>query len=118
LYYENGTTEFRSIWDFSKIDKELLIVQTFQNALAIRETNLFERRSAYMESTQIFASQLVGQKLRKANIFNEIQNVLLAKYGYSLELANLNSRGEFIELIAMLYYETAIHAMVLGVLED
>jgi hypothetical protein len=117
LFYENGTTEFRSIWDFSKIDNELLVVQTFQNALAIRETNLFERRSAYMESKQIFASQLIGQKVDKAAMFNGIQNVLLAKYGYDLELAKLNSRSEFIELIAMLYYETAIHAMVLEVLE-
>jgi hypothetical protein len=70
-----------------------------------------------MESKQIFASQLVGQEMDKANMFNEMQTVLMAKYGYNLELGNLNSRGEFIELIAMLYYETAIHAMVLEVLE-
>jgi hypothetical protein len=118
LFYENGTTEFRSIWDFSKIDNELLIVQTFKNALAIRKTNFFERNSTYMESKQIFASQLIGQRVDEATMFNEVQNVLMMKYGYSLELAKLNSRGEFIELIAMLYYETCLHAMVVDLTDD
>jgi hypothetical protein len=61
---------------------------------------------------------LIGQRVDEATMFNEVQNVLMMKYGYSLELAKLNSRGEFIELIAMLYYETCLHAMVVDLTDD
>jgi hypothetical protein len=112
LFYENGSTKFRDAWDFSQIDKNLLLAQTVQNSLAIRKTNLFEKRSYYLNSKEIFGLNLIKKKMSQSYFLNEIQSIIIEKYGYNLDLQEINSIGEFMELIAIVYYETCLHAMV------
>jgi hypothetical protein len=113
LFYENGTSTFREVWDFNTEDQHFLIVQTFHNAITIRQSGLVTDKTIYTMSREIFDKALIGQKLDKLTFFASIQNVLSQKYGYDIEFDKPRSTGEFIELIAMLYYETCLHSIVL-----
>jgi hypothetical protein len=113
LFYENGTSTFREVWDFSTKDQHFLIAQTFHNAITIRQSGLVTDKTIYTMSREIFDKALIGQKLDKSTFFASIQNVLSQKYGYDIEFDKPRSTGEFIELIAMLYYETCLHSIVL-----
>ena len=113
LYYENGTTTFREVWDFNTKNRDFIIAQTFHNAITIRQSGLVTDKTIYTKSGEIFDKALIGQNQDKSTFFISIQNVLLHKYGYDIEFDKPRSTGEFIELIAMLYYETCLHSIVL-----
>lgn len=113
IFYEDGTIKFRDIWNFKELDKEVLIKQTFFNAVAIRKTQLYSSKQYYIDSNEILKSEIKNKTLSIDDLFSILQEVIHKKYGYSLNLEILNSGGEFMELIIMLYYEACLHAMVL-----
>jgi hypothetical protein len=118
IFYEDGTIKFRDIWNFKEQDKEDLVKQTFLNAVAIRKTNLYTSRQQYIDSDEIFKSEIKNKILSIDDFFSVLKEVIYKKYGYTMNLKSLNSGGEFMELIIMLYYEACLHAMVLEDLID
>jgi hypothetical protein len=113
LFYENGSSSFRKEWDFNSKDKNFIIAQAFHNAISFRQSGLVEDRTIYINSKEIFNKDLINKTIDKSTFFVAIQNVILQKYGCDFKLSSLRSTGDFIGLIAMLYYETCIHAIVL-----
>lgn len=118
LFYEDGTIKFRDVWNFKEQDQGLLIKQTVLNAVAIRKTYLYSSKQQYIDSGEIFKSEINNKILSIADLFSLLQEIIYKKYGYSLNLEIINSGGEFMELIIMLYYEACLHAMVLEDLTD
>ena len=112
IFYENGSTNLRDDWDFSKKDRETLIDLTFSNAQSIRVSNLYSLKPNYIESPEIYGKHLINNSYSVNDFKNEILLIIENKYGYTRNLSELKSTGEFIEFIAMIYYETCLHAMV------
>lgn len=118
VFYEAGTAKFRDAWDFNKIETDLIIAQTLKNAVLIRENELFNQRNNFLNSNEIYDDSLKGATIDLNSFSDKIQDVIYYKHGYTLDLSKRKNTGEYMEIIAILFYETCLHAMVLEELTE
>jgi len=129
IIYEPGTVNLRELWPFAKKTKEGSAVPMFMHAIRILETDLILSSGEIQNSSQIYDRQLIGAEISINDFLNRILMVLLNKYDIngSHEFTDSsnnewsdtwNNKGDYVQFLAILYYETAIHALALKKLTD
>jgi len=113
IFYEPGTTTLRSVWQNWNEDS---IMNVFLNAASIRKTEFSRSRDEFLKFNDMQMPELKGAKIDIEQLFELVQKILTNKFGLSL-FAKCNHRGEFMQMLAVLYYETCLHAMVLEELD-
>ena len=124
LFYKENSSEFRDEWLFAKDNEEGSAISIFLNALNIRKTNLIENAELVKESGEVYNPSLINAKIGTTEFLKSVLQVIQSKYsinGYE-EFANgkgaqwnttWNNKGDYIQFLVILYYETCLHAMVI-----
>lgn len=124
LFYKENSSELRDEWLFAKDEEEGSAISIFLNAINIRKTNLISNAEIVRTSGEVFNSSLINVKMETNDFLKAILEVIKAKYsidGYD-EFVNdkatkwnsgWNNKGDYIQFLVILYYETCIHAMVI-----
>jgi len=124
LFYKENSSEFRDEWLFAKDIDEGSAISIFLNALNIRKTNLIENAEIIKQSGEVFNPSLINAKIGTTDFLKAILEVIQSKYsinGYD-EFVNgegtkwnstWNNKGDYIQFLVILYYETCLHAMVI-----
>lgn len=124
LFYKEKSWEFRDEWLFTKDDAEGSANAVFLNALNIRKTYLLENAEIIKQSGEVFNSTLINNKIGTNEFLKAILEVIKSKYsinGYD-EFKNgegtkwnstWNNKGDYIQYLVILYYETCLHALVI-----
>ena len=87
----------------------------------IRETNLIEQKEAFLNSGEIYVKDLVGASVTKGEFYGSVINkAVYEKYQirHADGTPSWNNLGDLIQYYAILFYETCLHAMVLGELKE
>lgn len=117
IFYQPGELHLREMWDFKGKEEDLLL-SIFHNALEIRNTYLYKSKPEFLQSDIIFNSELKGMSLKKQLFSEEVQKIIYTKYNIAFNRnVEWNNRGDFIQYLCILFYETTIHAMVLDEIE-
>jgi hypothetical protein len=101
----------------------------FMHAVRILETDLSSLSGEIQNSGQIYDRELIGSEISINDFLNRILRVLRGKYDingsheFTGSLRNewsdtWNNKGDYIQFLAILYFETAIHALALKKLTD
>ena len=129
IIYEPGSVNLRKLWPFGKKTKEGSAVPMFMHAVRILKTDLVSSSVEIQNSGQIYDRELIGAEISTNDFLNRILMVLLNKYDIngSREFTDSsnnewsdtwNNKGDYVQFLAILYYETAIHALALKRLTD
>lgn len=129
IIYEPGSVNIRELWTFGKKTKEGSAVPMFMHAVRILETDLSSLSGEIQNSGQIYDRELIGSEISINDFLNRILRVLRGKYDingsheFTGSLRNewsdtWNNKGDYIQFLAILYFETAIHALALKKLTD
>lgn len=124
LFYKEGTSEIRDEWQFEKHNQIGSALPVFLNAMNIKQTGLVEDDIIdKIDIKEVFNKDVINQSITKNQLLNIVLNVINEKYGiaYNYEFTNnaegwndggWNNKGEYIQFLVALYYETCLHAMV------
>jgi hypothetical protein len=123
LFYQEGSSDFREEWLFNKDDERGSAHLIFRSALNIRKTNLIEHAEIIKQSGELYNKSLIDKKIETRDFLKAILEVIQNKYsinGYEEFVkgegtawdSTWNHKGDYVQYLVILYYETCIHAMV------
>lgn len=129
IIYEPGSVSLRELWPFGKKTKEGSAVSMFMHAVRILEADLSSSSVDIQNADQVYDRELIGAEISLSDFLNRILKVLHDKYsinGYHEFTGSdnnqwsdtWNNKGDYIQFLALLYYETAIHALALKDLKE
>lgn len=121
IFYNPGSSEFRSEWDFENRDDKKSEMMVFINALSIRETSLNQNKEPFLNFKDFMIPELKNLSISKDELYYRIKQGITQKYGlYPVqeEVDIWNNLGELIQYFGVLFYETCLHAMVLDRVEE
>ncbi len=123
LFYRENSSELRDEWLFGKDSEEGSAISIFLNAINIRKTKLVINTELIKSSGEVFDSSLIDVKIERTDFLKAVLKVLRTKYsihGHE-EFVNVggvkwsstwNNKGDYIQFLVILYYETCLHALV------
>ncbi len=121
LFYKESSIEFRDEWLFNKKTDEGSAIQIFKNSINIRKTGLIENKKDIINSGEVYDKIIIDATLSELDFLKSILNVIQSKYGINgkdefLGAKNWNTgwnnKGEYIQFLVILFYETCLHAAV------
>ncbi len=123
IFYKERSTELRDEWLFNKKVDEGSALMVFFNAMNIVKTDLKQNASSIKSSGQVFGKELIDAKISSTEFLKAILNIIKSKYsinGYDEFLSDSDSKwnnswnhkGDYIQFLVILYYETSLHALV------
>jgi len=124
VFYKEKSSEFRDEWLFAKDNEEGSAISIFINALNIRKTILIQNPEIVKQSGEVFNQSLINSKIGANDFLKAILEVIQSKYsinGYD-EFVNgkgtkwnstWNNKGDYIQFLVILFYETCLHAIVI-----
>jgi len=110
VFYKDGTTKLNDAVTFEIDAKQTIYV--FGKASQMRE-GLLGLGDRYLKNNDLAMPELKGQTRSLNDLLNDLQNILVSKYNIYAFPTAWNHRGEYIQFLAILFYETCLHAMVL-----
>jgi len=115
IFYENNPRRVRKGWEFEELDRGVLISQTFHNALNIRKSPIFTTRPDFLASDNYLLKDLKDQNIPLEN-FKALMTKTLEDY-YELKIEEVVegklNHAEFLQFLAIIFYETAANAMII-----
>jgi hypothetical protein len=129
LFYKEKSTELREIWEFNKESEEGSAFVVFFNALSIHKTILKQNSDIIKQSGEVYDDALINVKIDKNGFLNAILRVINSKYSIngtdefkagarSKWDTGWNNKGEYIQFLVILFYETCLHALVVEEITD
>lgn len=115
VFYENNPRRIRKGWEFEELERGVLISQTMHNALNIRKSPIFTTRPDFLVSDNYLMKELKDQNIPLDNFKALISKTIEEYYETNLdEVVNgkLN-HAEFLQLLAIIFYETSANAMII-----
>ncbi|MCA4776530.1 hypothetical protein [Empedobacter stercoris] len=115
VFYENNPRRIRKGWEFEELERGVLISQTMHNALNIRKSPIFTTRPDFLVSDNYLMKELKDQNIKLDNFKALISKTIEEYYETNLdEVVNgkLN-HAEFLQLLAIIFYETSANAMII-----
>ncbi|MFV0140630.1 hypothetical protein OBK16_12110 [Empedobacter falsenii] len=115
IFYENNPRRIRKGWEFEEVERGVLISQTLHNALNIRKSPIFTTRPDFLASDNYLMKELKDQNIKLDNFKALISKTIEEYYETNLdEVVNgkLN-HAEFLQLLAIIFYETSANAMII-----
>ncbi len=124
IFYKEESIELKDFWNFNKKSIEGSAIHVFFNAVNISKTNLKSNASLIKQSGEIFDKNIIDSKISTNDFLNAILHVIKSKYSNSVFFSELNegwnakwdkgwnNKGEYIQFLVILFYETCLHALV------
>ncbi len=115
VFYENNPRRVRKGWEFEELERGVLISQTFHNALNIRKSPIFTTQPDFLASDNYLLKELKNQNIPLDNYKALITKTIEEYYETNIdEVVNgkLN-HAEFLQLLAIIFYETSANAMII-----
>lgn len=123
IFYKERSTELREEWLFNKKVDEGSAMMVFFNGMNIAKTDLKQNSSSIKTSGQVFGKDLIDAEVSSTEFLKAILNIIKSKYsinGYDEFLSGSNSKwnnswnhkGDYIQFLVILFYETTLHALV------
>ncbi len=123
VFYKDNSTELREDWLFNKVTDQGSAVMIFAVALSIRNTDLRDNVDAIKSSNEVYDSNLINASIEANDFLIAILEVLKSKYainGYQEFIdgeqakwnTTWNNKGDYIQFLVILFYETCLHALV------
>jgi hypothetical protein len=111
LFYEPNTTDLRSLWDFKNVDQKDMIYILFYQTIGMR--GIFnEEKEVFIESEETTNKNLIGVSITKIDLLNEILKIVYEKYNINLTAEGWNNFGDYLQALAVFYYECALHIIL------
>ena len=123
IFYKENSSELRDEWLFNQNDENGSAIMVFLNALNIRKTNIKENFFAIKQSGEVYDKSLIDARIDKNDFLKAILNVIQSKYSINgidefvlgedaKKNTTWNNKGDYIQFLVILYYETCLHALV------
>lgn len=129
VFYKEKSTELKDFWKFNQKSVEGSAILVFHNAINIHKTNLIKNSNFIKQSGEVFDKKLIDAKINTNDFLNAILHVIKSKYSTNgfhefIEGWNAkwddgwNNKGEYIQFLVILFYETCLHALVVNEIYD
>lgn len=114
LFYETGTLNIKNEFNFKNGNEDELIFLVLLNSIRIRENNdLSHLQPFFINSEGNNLPYLNNIIVSKTEFINKILNLIYTKYDIRHDAPlGWNNRGDFIQFLALLFYESSFHAML------
>ena len=114
---ENTSSNFS--WKFNLKEDSAFAINIFKYAIKIRETDIINIKDVVINSGQVYKNELKGQKIDMIKFYQEILDVLIEKYNINPpgEKYSWNNLGDLLQFLAILFYETCLHSIILDHIE-
>lgn len=123
IFYKENSIELRDEWPFNKEVDDGSAALVFVHALNIHRTKLNESADLIKQSGEVYDPTLISAKIDVNDFLKAILEVIQSKYsinGYEEFVAgagakwntNWNNKGDYIQFLVILFYETCLHALV------
>lgn len=114
LFYKPNSRNLRKEWNFEKEKRGIIISQIVHNAMNIRKTIIGNYRSHFLQSDNYIMKELKDQTITRDEFKASISYLIETYYNTNIEDVIENyTHAEFLQVCTILYYETAVHAMLL-----
>lgn len=115
IFYENNPRRVRKGWEFEELERGVLISQTFHNALNIRKSPIFGTRPDFLASNNYLLNELKDQNIPLENFKALMTKTIEEYYEADIEevVAGKLNHAEFLQLLAIIFYETSANAMII-----
>ncbi|MFV0230731.1 hypothetical protein OBJ94_09980 [Empedobacter falsenii] len=115
IFYENNPRRIRKGWEFEEVERGVLISQTLHNALNIRKSPIFTTRPDFLASDNYLMKELKDQNIPLDNFKALISKTIEEYYETNLDevVKGKLNHAEFLQLLAIIFYETAANAMII-----
>lgn len=130
IFYKENSIKLKNQWLFNKDTNEGSAMMVFINALNIHKSNFKENVNFIKYSGEVYDSSLIDTKIRTSDFLMAILDVIRSKYSIDVnkELVEAdgaqwntiwNNKGDYIQFLVILFYETCLHALVVKkIIED
>ena len=97
------------------MERGVLISQTFHNALNIRKSPIFSTRPDFLTSDNYLLNELKDQNIPLESFKALITKTIEEYYEADIEevVAGKLNHAEFLQLLAIIFYETSANAMII-----
>ncbi|QES93701.1 hypothetical protein F0358_13725 [Empedobacter brevis] len=114
IFYENNPRRVRNGWEFEELERGVLISQTLHNALNIRKSPIFATRPDFLNSDNYLMKELKDQNIPLDNFKALISKTIEEYYETNLDevVEGKLNHAEFLQLLAIIFYETSANAMI------
>lgn len=114
LFYKPNTRNLRREWDFEREKRGIILSQIIHNAVNIRKTAIGTYRSHFLQSDNYVMNELKDATISRNDFKVAISHLIENYYDIKIdEVVENYTHAEFLQACAILYYETAVHAMIL-----
>lgn len=122
IFYKENSSELRDEWLFNKKNAEGSAIPIFLNALNIVKTNLKEYAPIIQQSGEVYDESIIDASVSKDDLLESVLSVIDSKYsingygefreeGIAKWNTIWNNKGDYIQFLVILYYETCLHAL-------
>ena len=114
VFYEPNPRKVRKEWEFEEGDRGILISQTLHNALEIRKSPIARTRPDFLISDNYLLKEIKDKSISKNDFKALISNIIEEYYETPIDdvVKGKLNHAEFLQLLAILFYETAANAMI------
>ncbi|WP_313384134.1 hypothetical protein [Chishuiella sp.] len=114
VFYEPNPRKVRKEWEFEEGDRGVLISQTVHNALEIRKSPIARTRPDFLISDNYLLKEIKDKSISKNDFKALITNIIEEYYETPIDdvVKGKLNHAEFLQLLAILFYETASNAMI------
>lgn len=114
LFYTQNPRKVRKEWNFEKEKRGVIISQIVHNAMNIRKTMIGNYRSHFLQSDNYIMKELKDKTMTREDFKGSISHLIETYYEMKIDdVIEKSTHAEFLQTCAILYYETAVHAMLL-----
>lgn len=113
LFYTNNPRKVRKEWNFEENGRGETISQLMFNTLGIQQSPIRRTRPDFLSSTDYIYNDLRDKTISRNDLIIIITDLFEKYYDTTIDtMVEDLSHGEYLQLLAALFYETSVHAMI------
>ena len=117
LFYEPETYKFREVWNFKESNQQDMLLKIFYETTAMRD--IFEElREDFINHNEVYKKDLIDIDITRIDMINRIVKLVYEKYKIQPLAKGWNSFGDYLQSLAIFYYECCMHIMLPKELKD
>jgi hypothetical protein len=134
VFYKPESIEIRDEWPFAKTTNEGSATMMFMNAMQINNVKFDKDYSMIVKSSgEVYDSDMINKSININDFINGILNVIEEKYSINgsyeftekgiengdwLDEGRWNHKGDYLQFLAILWYETCLHSLAVKEITD
>ena len=111
LFYKKGTSDIKDAFNFKSVEQDAMVVNLYHYSFEFRKAYM-EQRSLFTDYKDIIDQELIDIEISKKDLFGKIVVAIHEKYGVAVTQKGWNSHGDYLQALAIFFYETSLHIML------